>query len=336
MDEQRLTAAICTANALAANHRYARAVVVLESVELPAPVAGLHPDLLHVNSDLGWWMAWSGRLHAGLEVLTATAHAMSQSTGIAPLDALGVRARVAYVTGMIGEADRAAAQFDRLAAEMLDSDASTTPLGLHIRRQQARWHGTTGREQAALAVLRPLLTEMRVHLGEGHRETLLCLSNLAYYTFHAGSEAEASVLYESLVDLRTRFLGPMDPETLDARRNQAWVLGHVDPVQAMALLTRLVQDCEHVLDDDHRYLVTARLDLASLAFRTGAGDLARAQLSKATAQALASGDPVSVLSEYGRLDYPSGKLREMLLQLDENDGDLMAAITEAISRMHRG
>ncbi len=336
MDEQKLTAAICTANALAANYRYARAVSVLDSAGLPAPSATLHPDLLRVNADLGWWMAWSGQLQAALDVLTATAHAMSQATGIAPLDALGAHARVAYVTGMAGDADSASTQFAALADAVSDTETATTPLGLHIRRQQARWLGTTGRERDALTVLEPLLMEMAVHLGEGHRETLLCLSNLAYYTFHAGHQQEALRLYASLVDLRARFLGPMDPETLDARRNQAWVLGQADAATAVRLFSQLVHDCEQVLDSDHRYLVTARLDLATLAYRIGAAEVAREQLSQAVTQALASSDPASVLSEYGRVDLPSEKLREMLRRLDEEDAGLIADVTAAIVSVSRG
>lgn len=85
-------------------------------------------------------------------------------------------------------------------------------------------------------------------LGPEHRDTLVCLQNLAATRGYQGSYAEAESLLRTVFDVRTRVLGRDHPETLDAADNLAYVLRRAGKIEeAERLSTLAMEGMERVL-----------------------------------------------------------------------------------------
>ena len=320
MDDTLLTARICRARRVAADHRFATAAEMLNTPDFWASVTGRdEPDLIAIQSDLAWWLAWSGHSRQALEILDRLARER------ASLDGLLVRilSRRAYVTGMASNPKLAADRFEELARRLNDTAGVTARTQLHVARQGARWLGTAGDVDGALSLLLALESEWAQRSGTNQRERLLLKSNIAYFMSQRGESSDTEQClrrYEELITSRTELLGPSHPDTLDARRNRAWVLGLRDPVTAMMQLRQLLSDSLVVLESQHRYVMVTRLDLAVMLTRAaladpGFAELASSELAQLVDElsaALAEAEtPEDVLSEYGRTDLSLAKLDEI-------------------------
>lgn len=323
MNETLATALITQARNLAAGHRYADAVKVLDTPEFREwAEVSQHQDLVVVLSEWAWWMAWGGRLRDGLAIYEELEPRLTPD--IPAERQLAIRARHAYVVGTSGDRQtsvRAAEMLSAIQAEMQGEVDVPAQLRFHIRRQHARWLGTAGDAEQALELLRILEADMEGEIAEDSEEWLLLKSNLAYFVASKEPEtpqatAEALERYEALVQARSSALGAMHPHTLDARRNAAWVLGRLDPAVALMNLRAMVIAAREVLSGDHRYIVTARLDIAVLASRLDTADVVESEVAQILASFRRTESAIDVLSEYGRVDTPEAKLDEVIAYLE--------------------
>lgn len=338
-------ALITQARNLAVAHRYVDAVGSLYTDEFRRYVAtSSHPDLVLVLSELAWWMAWGGRLAEAERIFDEVETRLDrQAEEVTDQLRFSIRARHAYVVGVDGaraSSERAVAMFTQLVSELEAEPEVTAELRFHIRRQRARWIGTTGHAERALGLLGELEDEFAGVIPADSEEWLLLLSNLAYFTAsieasNSGAAEEAEQRYASLVAARTMALGALHPHTLDARRNASWVLGRRDPTTALRQDIDLVADCLLVLDASHRYVVATRLDIAVLAARLDDPGVVNKQVDLVLAAVEAADSAFDVLSEYGSVDAPIGKLDELTRYLrsnaDENRG---SALTRARENLH--
>ncbi len=71
---------------------------------------------------------------------------------------------------------------------------------------------------------RQTLESNRQTLGEGHRDTLQAMEDLAATLMEKGEQGEAERLYREMWDIRRRFLGENDPQTLESMHRLAVLL----------------------------------------------------------------------------------------------------------------
>lgn len=320
MDDTYAAALITQARNLAGAYRFDDAVKILGTSEFRRFAdRSDHPDLVVVLSELAWWMAWGGHL---AEAEGMYQQLESRITPDVPAQTrLTVGTRYAYVVGISGaqqSSERATQMLAELVTE-LDSATGVEPeLRFHIRRQHARWIGTSGDWDRALELLRQLEREFDGTIPADSEEWLLLMSNLAYFAFRqAGRDRSESGMdeairrYEALVSARTSALGALHPHTLDARRNAAWAIGTSQPEVALVRDTALVEDWLQVVDAAHRYLMTTRLDIAVLASRLQQPDKVVGQVDQIMVAVNSAESAFDVLSEYGFVDAPKHKLEEV-------------------------
>jgi tetratricopeptide (TPR) repeat protein len=106
------------------------------------------------------------------------------------------------------------------AAELLHGDAVGDPLT--VARLQL-WLGRSllnlGYPVRAIALGKKARPVLEADLGPDHRETLVCLNDLAEANREAGLFAEALALHEETLKRRQASLGPDHPETLQSMNN---------------------------------------------------------------------------------------------------------------------
>jgi len=109
---------------------------------------------------------------------------------------------------------------------------------------------------------RQTLENNRQTLGEGHRDTLRSMENLAVTLTEGDKHDEAEDLYGEIWDVRRRFLGENDPQTLESMHKLAVVLQERGkPAEAEALHRQTLDLRRRVLGDDHP---ATRLSMAHL------------------------------------------------------------------------
>jgi len=98
---------------------------------------------------------------------------------------------------------------------------------------------------------RQTLENNRRTLGEGHRDTLRSMENLAETLTRQEKHDEAEQLYREILSVRRQFLGENDPRTLESMHRLAVVLQRRGkPAEAEAILRETVALRRHVLGDD--------------------------------------------------------------------------------------
>ncbi len=109
---------------------------------------------------------------------------------------------------------------------------------------------------------RQTLENNRRTLGEGHRDTLQSMENLAVTLRGQDKHEEAEELYREIWNIRSRFLGESDPRTLESIHQLAVVLHQRrKPAEAEALHRRNLATRQRVLGEDHP---ETRLSMAHL------------------------------------------------------------------------
>jgi len=109
---------------------------------------------------------------------------------------------------------------------------------------------------------RQTLKNNRQTLGEGHRDTLRSMENLAVTLSEQDKHDEAEELYREIWHIRERFLGENDPETLESMHNLAVIVHEQDkPAEAETLHRKVLDGRRRVLGEDH---TATRLSMAHL------------------------------------------------------------------------
>jgi tetratricopeptide (TPR) repeat protein len=109
---------------------------------------------------------------------------------------------------------------------------------------------------------RQTLENNRRTLGDGHRDTLRSMENLAATLTLQGKHDEAEELYREILSVRRQFLGENDPRTLESMHQLAVVLKRRGkPAEAETVLRETVQLRRRVLGDDDP---ATRLSMAHL------------------------------------------------------------------------
>ena len=109
---------------------------------------------------------------------------------------------------------------------------------------------------------RQALKNNRQTLGEGHRDTLRSMEDLAETLTRQGKHDEAEELYREIWSVRRQFLGENDPRTLESMHRLAVVLQRRGkPAEAETILRETVELRRHVLGGDDP---ATRLSMAHL------------------------------------------------------------------------
>ena len=109
---------------------------------------------------------------------------------------------------------------------------------------------------------RQTLENNRQTLGEGHKDTLRAMENLADTLTEQREHDQAEELYREIWTVRQRFLGENDPQTLESMHNLAVVLQKRNkPAEAEALHRQVLESRLQVLGEDHE---ATRLSMAHL------------------------------------------------------------------------
>jgi tetratricopeptide (TPR) repeat protein len=109
---------------------------------------------------------------------------------------------------------------------------------------------------------RQTLENNRRTLGEGHRDTLQSMENLAITFSGQDKHDEAEELYREIWNVRSQFLGENDPRTLESMHQLAVVLQRrKKPAEAEALHRQNLSIRQRVLGEDHP---ETRLSMAHL------------------------------------------------------------------------
>jgi tetratricopeptide (TPR) repeat protein len=129
-------------------------------------------------------------------------------------------------------------------------------------------HGIPTPEEAlaeAEKLHRQTLESNRQTLGEGHRDTLQAMENLAANLTEQGKRDEAETLYREMLNIRRDLLGENDPQTLESMHRLAVVLHERGkPAEAEVLHRQLLAARQQMLgpDDPATRLSMAHLGMA--------------------------------------------------------------------------
>jgi Tetratricopeptide repeat len=136
---------------------------------------------------------------------------------------LAARRKIAYWTGLYGDAAGALRLFRELLPDQQRVLGPDHPGILTTRSNIARWTGECGDPAGALRLSRELLPDQQRVLGPDDPDIFVNRGNIALWTGRCGDAAGALRLYRELLPDRERVLGAEHPETLTTRANiAAW------------------------------------------------------------------------------------------------------------------
>jgi len=119
----------------------------------------------------------------------------------------------------------------------------------------------TGETETQLRELLPVATKV---FGAQQRETLVCLSTLAFVLASQGDNAAAEELCRGLIPIETKVLGAEDPETLKARRMHAKILHRLGKhEEAGRAESELLDFCQHAFGAEGKETLRIRVAMAA-------------------------------------------------------------------------
>jgi serine/threonine protein kinase/Tfp pilus assembly protein PilF len=110
---------------------------------------------------------------------------------------------------------------DQAVAKLDDEFVGSPRIKGELLEALGRTYSGLGLTAKALPVLEKARALLQTTLGPEHRETLVCVNNLATVYLDAGRPAEAQQLVEQTLKLQKAKLGPDDPDTLTSMNNLA-------------------------------------------------------------------------------------------------------------------
>ncbi|MDA0166059.1 FxSxx-COOH system tetratricopeptide repeat protein [Solirubrobacter ginsenosidimutans] len=153
---------------------------------------------------------------------------------------LHARCQVAFLTGRLGEHERAIRLYEQLLPDQLLVFGPDHEEMLGARHNIARFTGEAGRLDEALEQLAALLIDSRRALGPDHERTLGIRHGIAYFLGASGHEDEALEQFATLLADHERVVDEDHADTLGVRGNIARLLGasgrHADAVEHLAEL----------------------------------------------------------------------------------------------------
>lgn len=133
----------------------------------------------------------------------------------------------------------------------------------------------------AATYLQGVRTATASDLGADHPDTLMAMDCLVTWQRATGDLAGVAATLGEALAARTRTLAPDDLDVIRTRHSLAECRGDVTgPERALADLTDLLADCEHLLDADHPETLAVRYSLARWQARSGDSGGATAAFEK--------------------------------------------------------
>ncbi|GAA4547456.1 hypothetical protein GCM10023097_29200 [Streptomyces collinus] len=222
--------------------------------------------------------------------------------------------------GQVGQADAAAAYFNKLHATAAKRLGPDHPATLAARHHQVIWQ-VEAYDRSGLDNARQLVSDRSRVLGPSHHETYSARHTLGLALGRFGNWEAAVAELESLLADWTAILKPQHPVILKLRHNLAMSRGEAgDSAGAVAEFEAVLADTERELGPNDPETLSTRHELAR--WQSLGGDPARAaaefaQLLAARERELGPNHPHTLLTR-----------SELLVTTNLSGGDPAAAVTE--------
>lgn len=255
---------------------------IAEAIAAVAPMTRHRPDdLCHAyaaraEAEHLWHCGEFDNAVRSLDQRTSSAHATNRdrwgqwsrriSAELGEFHRLAIRARARFARWTAESGDRSLA-LDMLRQQFSESTRELGPTHretLSIRDNIAFWTHHTDPDSARRQFT-DLVPDCVEHLGPDDPQTLMAHHHLALMTSKCGNHAEAIRMWEELLPVRERVIGPHHLDTLRTQQNLLYERaenGYPPPVAfSFESLVRILRD---TFGDDHPETITARYHEAFL------------------------------------------------------------------------
>lgn len=209
-----------------------------------------HPGTLTTRGNLIAIRAYRGDEDGAVEAYRGLLDDQTRVLGPDDPRTLGTVSNIASTLEDMGRPAEALPWAERLLADRERVLGDGHPRTLWARLDTAALLDETGHRDRAIPLLERLVTDLPEVQGWGHRWTLKAFVRLARLLREAGRADEGRRLLDELVERRAEASGPLDYETLLARRERAaWLVATAREVEDAGALREAVGVLEALLVD---------------------------------------------------------------------------------------
>ncbi len=210
---------------------------------------------------------------AGMDLMNAIRtkfNAELEKRGVSEGDRMERAATLQRELGLVNSTDTASEMIDRTmltpARSAIESEFKQQPaVDASLRVTLAEVYSGLGQNEQSLALATRALELRTKELGPDHRDTLMAVNDLAYYSEILGRLEEAESLYKQAYEGRKRVLGEDDNDTLTSMGNLGnYYRSAGKYAEAEPLLREGLERCRRVLGDSNRTTLIAMNTLGFL------------------------------------------------------------------------